>query len=285
MKNVPAQHHTAIQVAIRIARILAEAEIVHPVSDYVGETDVMEWAGKFVAERGEVLAATALDRIEHGEVIAGFAHMKAHNQGWVLREVRETQSDSPADHYFKRQLATAIEIQKTPPHVPRSCARQALVEVVVKELQQRALHSLRVGGIHENGVLSFETDGRFEKLKMHGVTIASCGAGERDKNQWVAALESNLGIQVKPDAHHQVLVEIDGQDVSCSGSNVRVQVFNGRMCDDEDGECSILFNFTAEGVITDCLRADGSLVATDSSMYEDVVEALVGSGMQADQES
>jgi len=286
MKNVPAQHHTAIQVAVRIARILAEAEIVHPVSDYVGEMDVMEWADNFVAERGEVLATVALDRSEHSEVIAGFAHMKAHNNGWVLREIRETQSESPADHCFKRQLAMALAIQQTPPHVSRSCARQALVEVVVKELQQRALHSLRGGGLHEKGVMSFETDGRIEKLKMHGVLIASCPAGVRDRSEWIAALESNLGIRIEPRAEHQIHLEVDGRDILCSSKNVRVQVFSDRMVDDEDGKRSVLFNFTPEGVITDCLRADGSLVATDASMYDDVVEALVGAKReQVDQES
>lgn len=254
---------------MRMASILAQAGLVSPATDALGEFEVIDWAAQFVAEHG-----VALDMPGDQAVLKEYVLQKAMFQGWMLREVRDTRHEPPADFYFKQQVAAVQEIQKIPAHVPRSCAHQALVDQVVRELQQRALHSLRMGGIHKKGEMSFETDGRFEKLKVHGIPVATCGVGERDTGQWIAALESNLGIQVKPATAHQVLVEIDGRDVSCGNSNVRVQVFNDRLVDEDDRPRSLLFNFTGEGVITDCQDTEGNLLASTCAMYDDVVGGL-----------
>lgn len=200
MKNVPSHHHPEIQVAIRMARILAEADLVHPVADHVGEMDVMDWAAKFVAQHGTYLAPIELDRAQYSAAIKASTYQSAMHQGWVVREERETRGQSPADIEFKQAVAMALHIQEIPGHVPRSASHRALFNAVAKDLQERALHSLRMGGPHKKGEMSFETDGRFEKLKFHGISIASCSAGERGKDQWIAALESNLGLQVDPDA-------------------------------------------------------------------------------------
>jgi hypothetical protein len=267
---------------MKMASALSAAGLVHPASDETGDLDVVDWAARFVETHG-VCPPSTQEATAHNEMVKASAYATARNRGWVLREERETRGASPADIAFKQQVAAVHEVQKLPPFVPWSFAHKALVNSVTTELQKRALHSLRMGGIHEKGVMSFQTDGPFEKLKMHGVVVASCSAGERDMSQWIAALESNLGIQVKPDASHQVLVVIDGKEITCDSSSVRVQIFNERL-DGDEGR-SMLFNFTSEGVITDCLRADGSLVATDASMYDDVVDALVESEPQAQRES
>lgn len=271
MKNVPSHHHAEVLIAMRMASILAQAGLVSPATDIaIGELDVIDWAAQFVTEHG-----VALDVSAGQPMLKEYVLKKAMFQGWMLREVRDTRHEPPADFYFKQQVAAVQEIQKIPAHVPRSCAHQALVDQVVRELQRRALHSLRMGGVHKKGEMSFETDGRFEKLKVHGIPVATCGVGERDTGQWIAALESNLGIQVKPEKAHQVLVEIDGRDVSCGSANVRVQIFNDRLVDEDDQPRSMLYNFTSEGVITECQDTEGNLLASTSAMYDEVVDDLV----------
>lgn len=276
MSHIPAAFHPEAYLAMRVARILAEAGLVHPVSDETGECDALEWAQRFHAEQGTPLAPFSLDPARYDQALRAFVYQRAHFEAWIPRELRDTRGIAPADYLFMEQVAAVRNIQSIPATVPRSHAHQALVDAVIKELQRRALHSLRMGGVHEKGVMAFETDGRFEKLLMHGVRIASCDAGERNRDQWIAALESNLGIRVKRSAGHQVLIEIDGQDIACTEASVRVQVFNDRMSDDEDRRASLLFNFTAEGVIHDAVEQDGSLIGTDSTLYEDVLGSLVG---------
>lgn len=275
MKSVPAHHQPEIQVAIRMARILAEAGLVHPVADHVGEMDVMDWAAKFVTQQGTYLAPAQLDRAQYSEALKDSVYQTAMHRGWVVREERDTRGQSPGDIDFKQAVATALRIQNIPAHVPRSAAHRALFDATVKELQKRALHYLRVGGIHKDGEISFETDGRFEKLKLYGVSVASCSAGERDKREWMAALESNLGIRVKPGVDHQVMVTIDGEDIACTASEVRVQVFNDLLDNPDEGVSgsSMTFTFTSEGTVTDHFN-DDEMLATSSVMYDELVASM-----------
>jgi len=213
MQNVPYHHYPEVMVAVRIARILAEADLVHGVADHVGEMSAIDWAAEFVKTHGNVFEPSNFGRAQYTEDLKAFVYQKARFDGWVPREVRDTQSEEAADIRFKEKLSAAKEINKLPAGLPRSQSHYALIDSVVEELQRRALFALQNGRPLKAFQISFESDGRFEKILMNGIRIATCSAGERDPKQWIAALQSNLGIQVKPANPHQVLVEINGKEI------------------------------------------------------------------------
>ena len=266
MACAPANEEAVTLNAMRMVEALARAGYVHPESDDQGRRQVLEWARSF-------------ENAGDGSRLVRHAAMKARLSDWVAVEDRDgiKAEFRPAEDLFRLELAAVQSIQALAPYVPVSLGQAAMIDKVTRELTRRAGTQLLTSKAIE-APFALEQDGRFVKLKAHGLTLASLD-GEPSIDQWLEVLHANMEGRFRIDDRHEVRVTVDGEEFVTSGE-VRVSVRNDFMIrDDEDGserQHSVQHVFTNEGVITNVFDGEGDEVATDAEMYGDLVGRYLG---------
>jgi len=286
MNEVPFHFWSAVAVAVRIGQVIARTGLCHPASDTAADNDIMDWAAEFAAGHGAFPSSigSPTDRELHKgyvKALENFAVQKAHFDGWIPLELRDTLAHQAMDVELNREIAAVKRIKALPPTLPISSASRALLAKVGRELQYRALRQLEqgvapglLGAATGSAELSAGCDGRFHVLFAHDVPIAHVipELGSTPViDEWINAVRSGLGVQVDPCSKHQILIEVNGQPVACTSHEVRLEVINQRLSDQADS--SLLMVLTEEGVVTDLTRR-GEYEATRAQMYDDIAGDL-----------
>lgn len=251
--------------AMQMAELLGRAGIVHPIDDEQGRRQILEWA-RSMNERADA------------QQLIRQTSMHARSAYWVAREDRQV-GEAPVDaagNLFRLELAAVQDMCRVAPYVPVSAGQRALMDKVLHELTQRAWTQLQTSRTVESP-LTVEADGRFIKLKSHGLPVATL-QGEQSIDLWLSVLHGNMGGEIRGDDEHEVCVEVNGKEYITSGE-VRVTVRNEFMVrEDGDGveqAHRVQHVFTQEGLVTNVFDGEGNEVGTTSEMYGEFVDRFL----------
>lgn len=268
----------AALVAAAIARIVAQADLAHPVSAAKGDEQALSWADLFIRMEGEPAARTEADQLAAYEAaMKEFVFRQTVIEGYAPIESTLTAGYAGLELDFERQLAMALAIRSIPPWVARSAAHDLLTTKVREEVCYRAMDLLTLSE-KVDGPLAVVRDGRFKVLQYRGMPVATAGGDTSPSpKEWREMVMGNLDLVGQ--GEHSVSVSIDGRQVLRTSATVVVEVHNDRMAmDDDDGvtqDISMTAAFTSEGVITDLVTHTGVGVGTEASLYDDIAARLV----------